>query len=181
MRNGIIKASLSLIDLGKASPEEIQKQITTLDDAELDKEYLALKQHLGVINSMITKMGEDVPDAVVNGKIEIVGLLNSLQEEKSRRLCSTKNKVNNSSEQGRGQPPVAAGMDYESEFRDILSVLTKLQGAVRALHGFPNHISEERIAKFTSVTSDYQLRLKSLYETIDSEIVKLQEDIMALR
>ena len=58
--------------------------------------------------------------------------------------------------------------------------MTKLQGAVRALNSSKSQKSEERISKFTRVLSDYQLRLKKLYELIDSEIVKLQEDITTI-
>lgn len=180
MRKGKIEVTVSLTDIRKDSPEEIQKKIGRLSDNELEKELYKSQQALETIDSMINKMRDSVPDAVINGKDEMNRLLKLLQAEKTKRFCTSQSKTATSEKQCIFQA-TAEQLDYESEFREILSVIAKLQGAVRALNGSKSQKSEERISKFTHVISDYRSRLKNLYDSIDSEMVKLQDDITTIR
>lgn len=180
MRKGKIEVSVSLTDITKDSPEEIQEEIGRLSDDELEKELNKSQQALETIDSMINKTRESVPDAVINGKYEMGRLLNLLQAEKTKRFGTSQSKTA-TSEKPHICQATAEQIDYESEFREILSTVTKLQGAVRALNGSKSQKSQDRISKFTHVLSDYRSRLKKMYESIDAEIVKLQEDITTLR
>ena len=179
MRKGKIEVSVSLPDTRKVSPGAIQKQLEILSDDELEKELHESQQALETIESMIIKMRKSVPDAVINVKYEMLRLLDLLQAEKTKRFYTSQSKVV-TSEKPHICQTTAEQIDYESEFREIIRTVTKLQGAVRALNSSKSQKSEERISKFTRVLSDYQLRLKNLYELIDSEIVKLQEDITTI-